>query len=97
MAPKKRKASPFPPVPAMWGMKGAPKFRAVTVPITCVNECGRQSALALPGEGPYEGGTFVHPGWSAVNEPGSGDLVFVCPTCFEAERKKESGSLIRQE
>lgn len=72
---------------------------AMVVFVRC-SGCRAQTVLMLPGEMPFSGGTFQDPGWSVLNEPKDGDVVFSCPACFEkelAEQEKSDHPLIRGE
>lgn len=63
-------------------------------------KCNSQTVLVLPGEIPFSGGAFQEPGWSVLNEPEEGQVVFSCPSCFEkemAEQERTGQSFIRGE
>ena len=74
---------------------------AMAVFVRCANpRCREETVLVLPGDMPFRGGTFQDPGWSVLNEPKEGDVVFSCPACFEkemADQEKSDHPLIRGE
>lgn len=39
----------------------------------------------LPGAAPWPAGVFREEGWSVLNEPEEGHIVFACKSCFDAE------------
>jgi hypothetical protein len=41
--------------------------------------------MVLPGAAPWPAGVFREKGWSALNEPEEGHIVFACKACFESE------------
>ena len=41
--------------------------------------------MMLPGTAPWPAGVFREKGWSVLNEPEEGHVVFTCKSCFEAE------------
>jgi hypothetical protein len=43
--------------------------------------------MELPGAAPWPGAIFQNKGWSVLNEPEDGHVVFACKSCFDAEMK----------
>lgn len=41
--------------------------------------------MTLPGAAPWPGAVFQDKGWTVLNEPEDGHVVFVCKACFEVE------------
>jgi hypothetical protein len=56
----------------------------IMLPVKCIS-CGTTTTFRLPGAGPYEGGAFEQSGWSVLNEPEEGHVVFSCGPCFDEE------------
>jgi hypothetical protein len=54
------------------------------LPIRCMG-CGTPGALELPGPAPWPGGMLQKTGWTVLNDPEEGHVVFVCGPCFEEE------------
>jgi len=47
--------------------------------------CGALGSMMLPGAAPWPGGVLREEGWTVLNEPEEGHVVFTCKACFEAE------------
>ena len=65
------------------------------LPIRCAS-CGTWSWMTLPGPAPWPGAVFKDKGWSVLNEPVDGHVLFACQGCFEREMNS-SGSKIHGE
>lgn len=52
--------------------------------------------MTLPGPAPWPGAVFKDKGWSVLNEPVDGHVLFACQGCFEREMNS-SGSKIHGE
>jgi hypothetical protein len=63
-----------------------------SVRVACMG-CRKATTLSLPGIEPYPGAAFGEEGWSVLNEPEEGQLVFACRTCFEAEMDAPDSSI----
>jgi len=59
------------------------------LPISCAS-CGARSWVTLPGTAPWPGAVFQDKGWTVLNEPEEGHVVFACRTCFEREMNSHS-------
>jgi hypothetical protein len=58
----------------------------VILGIRCMGPgCRATTTLRFPGKGQYRGAVFRDPGWSVLNEPEEGHVVFACESCFEEE------------
>ena len=57
---------------------------STVLPIRCMG-CGTPSTTMLPGAAPWPAGVFREEGWSVLNEPEEGHIVFACKSCFDAE------------
>jgi hypothetical protein len=56
------------------------------VPVHCTGEgCDARTWLEFPGKGTFGGAVFRDKGWSVLNEPDHGEVVFACPSCFDEE------------
>lgn len=63
------------------------------ISVRCVGEdCTATTQLVFPGDEPFVGAKFLSKGWSALNEPDKGEIVFACQSCFvkEMEDSEES-------
>jgi len=63
----------------------------VLVPVRCIN-CGAMTTMRLPGPAPWAGARFEEPGWSVLNEPEEGNVVFSCGPCFDEEMDTQEKS-----
>ncbi|MGB7123852.1 MAG: hypothetical protein WBE40_03225 [Thermoplasmata archaeon] len=41
--------------------------------------------MTLPGAAPWPGAVFHDKGWTVLNEPEDGHVVFACQSCFDRE------------
>jgi hypothetical protein len=76
------------------GRKGS-----LVVSIRCI-ECGNPTTLTFPVAGRSPGAVFGDTGWSVLNEPEEGHVVFACRKCFDEEmtgEENESPSTVRGE
>lgn len=63
------------------------------IPVRCVGEdCSATTTLVFPGGEPFVGAKFQDKGWSALNEPDKGEIVFACQTCFVKEMEDSEDS-----
>jgi hypothetical protein len=67
---------------------GAERKGALVVPIRCI-ECGSATTFTFPIANQSPGAVFGEQGWSVLNEPEEGNVVFSCGPCFEKEVKSE--------
>jgi hypothetical protein len=81
-------------VPKRKKLSRAPTTKpGITVlPISCAS-CGAWSWVTLPGAAPWPGAIFNDRGWTVLNEPEEGHVVFACPTCFEKEMNSPSSKI----
>ncbi len=49
--------------------------------------------MTLPGTAPWAGAVFKEKGWSVLNEPNDGHVVFACRGCFEREMKSPDSGI----
>ncbi len=62
-------------------------------PVRCVGEdCHATTLLVFPGSDPFVGAQFKDKGWSALNEPDKGEIVFACQSCFVKEMEESEDS-----
>jgi hypothetical protein len=68
--------------------KNSGRKGALAVSIRCI-ECGSATTLTFPVAGRSPGAVFGATGWSVLNEPEEGHVVFACQKCFNEEMKCE--------
>lgn len=56
------------------------------------DDCKATTGIVFPGPEPFGGAKFLDAGWSVLNEPEEGALVFACKECFEKEMKESEES-----
>jgi hypothetical protein len=49
--------------------------------------------MMLPGPAPWPGGVLREEGWTVLNEPEEGHVVFTCKACFEAEMNSPNSKI----
>lgn len=62
------------------------------LPIACAS-CGVWSWVTLPGAAPWPGAVFHDQGWTVLNEPEEGHVVFACQDCFEREMNSHNSKV----
>lgn len=63
-----------------------------TLEIACTG-CGARSSIIFPGRAPFPGAVLPTDGWTVLNEPEDGHVVFACKTCFEAEMESDDSKI----
>jgi hypothetical protein len=63
-----------------------------TLEIACMG-CGARSSIVLPGKAPFPGAVLQTEGWTVLNEPEEGHVVFACKACFEAEMESDDSKI----